>query len=58
MKLTHSVVAGTVFCPVQGAVVDVMACYACEKVVEIDLDSRHPKIVCAVPAPGEPATAS
>lgn len=58
MKLTHSVMAGTVFCPVRGKVVDVMACYACEKVALIDLDSRHPKVVCAVPAPGEPTMAS
>lgn len=58
MKVTHGVTSGAVFCPEQGRVVDVMSCYACAKVILIDLDSRHPKVVCAVPAPGEPAAAS
>ncbi len=55
MKQTHPVDDGKVFCGRQGRVVDVISCFGCEKLVEIDLDSRRPKVVCAVPAPGEPA---
>lgn len=44
---------GRVFCPRQRQVVDVMACYGCEKLVEIDLDSRRPKVVCGAPPAGE-----
>ncbi len=55
MKLTHPVTdEGTVYCTQQRRIVDVMTCYGCEKLVDIDLDSRRPKVVCAVPAPGEP----
>jgi hypothetical protein len=43
---------------VQRRAVDVVTCYGCEKLVEIDLDSRRPKVVCALPAPGEPAPAT
>lgn len=53
-KQTHAVTDdGTVFCPRKRQVIDVMACYGCEKLVEIDLDSRRPKVVCAAPAAGE-----
>jgi hypothetical protein len=55
MKQTHGVREGMVFCAVQRRVVDVTRCYGCERLVEIDLDSRNPKVVCAIPAPGEPA---
>ncbi|HZP97557.1 MAG TPA: hypothetical protein VFC31_14660 [Candidatus Limnocylindria bacterium] len=54
MKQTHAVTdEGTVYCPRQRRVVDVMCCYGCGKLVEIDLDSRRPKVVCAVEAVGE-----
>ncbi len=58
MKQTHGVQDGKVFCAVQRRAVDVVTCYGCEKLVEIDLDSRRPKVVCALPAPGEPAPAT
>lgn len=49
MKITHGVNEdGTVYCAVKQNVVDVMACYACSKMVEIDLDTRRPKVICAV----------
>ena len=53
-KQTHAVSEeGTVFCPRQRQVVDALFCYGCERLVEIDLDSRRPKVVCAAPAAGE-----
>jgi hypothetical protein len=42
-----------VYCGDQRRVIDVMACYGCEKLVDIDLDSRRPKIVCGVGAAEE-----
>jgi hypothetical protein len=44
---------GMVFCPRQRRVVDVMYCYGCEKLTEIDLDSRRPKVVCSAPVADE-----
>jgi hypothetical protein len=58
VKLTHPADRGTVFCSVKGTTIDVMSCYGCERMVEIDLDTRHPKVVCLVPAPGEPTPAA
>lgn len=56
MKVTHAVSDdGSVYCTLQKHVVDVITCYGCSKVVEVDLDSRRPKVVCAIAAPGEPA---
>lgn len=46
---------GTVYCAEKRRVIDVMACYGCEKLVDIDLDSRRPKLVCAVGALEEAA---
>lgn len=54
MKLTHAVTKATVFCQVKGRTIDVMSCYACDRMMEVDLDTAHPKVVCVVPAPGEP----
>ena len=48
VKETHSVSEGVVFCVVQHRLVDVMACYGCKQLVDIDLDSRRPKVTCAV----------
>ena len=48
---------GTVYCPVQQRSVDVLSCYGCERIADIDLDTRRPKIVCIVPAAGEPVEA-
>ncbi len=58
-KQTHTVTdEGTVYCPRQRRVIDVMACYGCDKLVEIDLDSRRPKVVCSAPATGELSAAT
>jgi hypothetical protein len=57
MKIAHGVADGSVYCSLQGKTVDVMGCYGCDRVVTIDLDSRHPKVVCVVPEPGEPGPA-
>ena len=54
MKLTHAVQDGSVFCGVKGKTIDVISCYGCERMVTIDLDTTHPKVVCLLPAPGEP----
>lgn len=56
MNVTHAVLEGAVYCPLLGRNVDVMTCYACAKATVIDLDSRHPKVVCALPAAGEPGS--
>ncbi len=54
MKTVRAVTdEGTVYCSEQRRVIDVMACYGCEKLVDIDLDSRRPKIVCGVGAAEE-----
>ncbi len=51
MKTVRAVTdEGTVYCGEQRRVIDVMACYGCEKLVDIDLDSRRPKIVCGIGA--------
>jgi len=55
VKLTHPVKGGQIFCSVEGKSIDVMSCYGCDRMVEVDLDTRSPKVVCVVPAPGEPA---
>lgn len=54
MKQTHGVEDGKVFCAMQRRVVDIVTCYGCPRLVDIDLDTRRPKVVCALPAPGEP----
>jgi hypothetical protein len=53
VKLAHAVNDGTVFCGVKGKAIDVISCYGCERMVTIDLDTTHPKVVCMVPAAGE-----
>ncbi len=56
MKTVRTVTdEGTVYCGEQRRVIDVMACYGCEKLVDIDLDSRRPKVVCGVGAAEEAA---
>ncbi len=53
-KQIHAVTdEGKVFCPRRGQAIDVMACYGCQELLEIDLDSRRPKVVCAAPPAGE-----
>ena len=49
MTITHPVDdEGRVYCAIERAAVDVIACYGCTKVVKIDLDSRRPKVTCAL----------
>jgi len=58
VKLTHPANGGQVFCSVKGKMIDVMSCYACDRMVDVDLDARNPTVVCMVPAPGEPDTSA
>ena len=47
MKVTHAVDEdGQVYCAKQRKNIDVLACYACKRSVEIDLDSRKPRVTC------------
>ena len=47
MKVTHAVDdKGCVYCIAQRKSVDVLGCYGCERVIDIDLDSRRPKVTC------------
>lgn len=56
MKTVRTVTdEGTVYCGERRNVIDVMTCYGCEKLVDIDLDSRRPKIVCGIGAAEEAA---
>ena len=58
MKIARAVDAeGTVYCAEQHRTVDVLVCYGCERLVDIDLDTRRPKVVCTAPAAGEPNAA-
>ncbi len=45
-KLTHLIDDGLVFCPDRGRDVDIERCLMCPLLADIDLDSRHPKVVC------------
>lgn len=53
MNQTHPVSDGKVYCPQRHQLVDVMACYGCVRLVDIDLDSRRPKVVCSLGAQGQ-----
>ena len=44
MRVARVVSDGDVYCAVQRRVVDVVDCYACEHLIDIDLDSRRPKL--------------
>jgi len=47
VKVTHAVdTEGQVYCAKQRKNIDVLGCYACKRLVEIDLDSRKPKVTC------------
>jgi hypothetical protein len=52
MRITHAVdAAGLVYCAQQHKRIDVLSCYGCERLVDIDIDSRHPKVTCEVERP-------
>ena len=45
-KQTHLISEGRVYCPNDGKDVDVERCLLCPLLEDIDLDSRHPIVVC------------
>ena len=45
-KQTHFISEGQVFCTNEGRDVDIERCLGCPLLEDIDLDSRHPKVVC------------
>ena len=58
MKVTHRVdEEGRVYCAEKQKSVDVLSCYGCERLVDIDVDSRHPRVTCEIERPEEPRTA-
>ena len=48
-KQLHLVDQGFVYCPLRRKDVDIDECFGCERLDRVDLDSRHPSIVCDVP---------
>jgi hypothetical protein len=46
----HVIADGRVFCLRVGHDVDFERCLACPLLRDIDVDSRHPKITCRLPA--------
>jgi hypothetical protein len=52
MKVTHSVDEdGRVFCPKEKKSVDLLRCYGCVRLVEIDVDTKHPHVSCDMDRP-------
>lgn len=49
-KQAHLIGDGRVFCPQAGREVDFERCLGCPLLGDIDLDSRHPKVICRLPA--------
>lgn len=45
-KQTHFISEGQVYCTNERREVDVERCLVCPLLKDIDLDSRHPKVVC------------
>lgn len=45
-KQTHFISEGQVFCPNDARDVDIERCLTCPLLADIDLDSRHPKVIC------------
>jgi hypothetical protein len=43
---THLISDGQVFCPNDARDVDIERCLTCPFLADIDLDSRHPKVIC------------
>jgi hypothetical protein len=52
-KQTHPVSEGQVYCTNDGRDVDVERCLMCPLLEDIDVDSRHPKVVCRLSAAAE-----
>jgi len=54
MKVTHAVDEdGRVYCTKQQKTIDVLMCYGCTRLVEIDVDSRRPRVTCEFDRPEE-----
>lgn len=52
MKVAHPIDEdGRVYCVAQQKTVDVLSCYGCERLVDIDVDSRHPRVTCEAERP-------
>jgi len=49
-KQVHLIADGRVFCPRKGCSVDFEPCLECPLLKDIDVDSRHPKVTCQLPA--------
>jgi hypothetical protein len=49
-KQVHLIGDGRVFCRRDGRDVDFERCLICPLLRDIDLDSRHPKVICELPA--------
>lgn len=49
-KQAHFISDGRVFCPQEGRDVDFERCLGCPLLHDIDVDSRHPKVTCRLPA--------
>jgi hypothetical protein len=45
-KQAHLITDGRVFCTNDGRDADIERCLMCPLLEDIDLDSRHPKVVC------------
>jgi hypothetical protein len=48
-KQMHFIADSRVFCPRVGREVDFERCLACPLLKDIDVDSRHPKVICRLP---------
>lgn len=51
-KQAHRIAEGRVFCPNAGRDVDFERCLGCPLLKDIDVDSRHPKVICQLPEGG------
>jgi len=47
VKITRGVGGdGRVYCTKQRKTVDVLSCYECKRLIEVDLDSKKPRVTC------------
>lgn len=45
-KQAHFIADGRVLCPQAGRDVDFERCLGCPLLVDLDVDSRHPRVIC------------
>ena len=49
MRITRTVDRdGRVYCAKQRMKLDVLSCYACTLLTEVDLDSKNPRVTCTL----------